>query len=183
MHNTFATPTPTTHHRLLAIVAGTLAGGDQQLVRMDGQALDVVGVANVVALRLLVDVVQHDDGGNEVGHLAGRQLVQIAATVFAAVAVHPVELQLLAGRRLDAAEFVRIANVAGRVQHNGAAAQEQLNGAVLLVVGARAGAGAENATLERLAEAFGCDSCYVHKVMVCVVVHFVQRENQWSNVC
>lgn len=54
---------------------------------MDRQAFDVVGVAQIMALRLLVDVVKHNRCGDEVNNLAGRQLVKVRTAVLASIAV------------------------------------------------------------------------------------------------
>lgn len=59
------------------VLTRTLPGRYQQLVGMNGQALDVIGVPEIVALRLLVDVVKHDGGGDEINDLAGRKLVEV----------------------------------------------------------------------------------------------------------
>lgn len=64
-------------------MAGTLATGHDELVGVDGQALDVVRVAGVVALALLLHVEQHHHRRHEVHDLASRKQVQVAAAVLA----------------------------------------------------------------------------------------------------
>lgn len=52
-------------------------------------------MAEIVALLLLVDVVEDDDGGDEVDHLAGGQQVQVGAAVASSVAVTAVRVRFL----------------------------------------------------------------------------------------
>ena len=74
-------------HRVPDPDMGSLEGtaglpcGDQQLVGVDGHALDVGGVAEVVPLGLLLHVVKHDNGGHKVNHLTRRQKVKIGSSI------------------------------------------------------------------------------------------------------
>ena len=66
---------------------GRLAGGDQQFVGMNGETAYLTRVSTIVPLNLIVDIVEHHHGSNEVNDLAGRQQEQIVPAVLAAVAV------------------------------------------------------------------------------------------------
>ena len=72
-----------THPGIKPVMTRALATSYDHLVRMDGQALDVISVAHVVSLALLLDVEQHDYSRHEVHYLAGWEKVEVAATVFA----------------------------------------------------------------------------------------------------
>lgn len=74
-------------------------------------------MSNVVSLGLLVDIVENDNSSHKIGHLAGGQLVQIGATIFATVSVHPIQFELFAGRWLHFADVIRIL-YAGRCMQN-----------------------------------------------------------------
>ena len=68
-------------HRVPDPNMGSLEGtaglpcGDQQLVGVDGHALDVSSVTEVVPLSLLLHIVEHHHGRDKVNHLARRQKV------------------------------------------------------------------------------------------------------------
>lgn len=49
--------------------------------------LDVIVVAEIVALHTFLEVVEHHDRRNEVNHFSGRQVVDVVPTVAAAVAI------------------------------------------------------------------------------------------------
>lgn len=60
-----------------SIVTGTLTSRYQQLIGMNRQALDVVGVAQIMALRLLINVVENDSRCYEVNDLTGWKLIKV----------------------------------------------------------------------------------------------------------
>lgn len=103
----------------------------------------VISVSDVVPLRLLVDIVQNDDGRHEVSHLAGRQLINVRSAILAAIPVHPVELELFAGRRLHFCDVINAFHVGRSVQDDRPAVEEHFQRALLVVVRARLGAGGE----------------------------------------
>ena len=80
VHGLQAHRVPDPHVGALEGAAG-LSSGDQQLVRVDGHALDVGGVAEVVPLGLLLHVVEHHHCGHEVHHLPSRQKVQVGTSI------------------------------------------------------------------------------------------------------
>ena len=80
VHSLQAHRVPDPHMGPLEGAAG-LPGGDQQLVGVDGHALDVGGVAEVVPLGLLLHVVEHHHRRHKVHHLAGRQKVKVCARI------------------------------------------------------------------------------------------------------
>ena len=80
VHRLQADGVPDTHVGSLEGAAG-LPRGDQQLVGVDGHALDVGGVAEVVPLGLLLHVVEHDHRGHKVNHLTRRQKVKVCSRI------------------------------------------------------------------------------------------------------
>lgn len=69
------------------VLPGALACRNQQLVGVNRKAFDVIGVTQIVTLRLLVDVIKHNRCRDEINNFAGWQLVEIGAAVLSAVSV------------------------------------------------------------------------------------------------
>lgn len=70
------------------VLTAALAGRDQKLVGMNRQAFDVIGVTEIVTLRLFIDVVEHDGGSDKVDNLAGWKLVKVGATILTAISIN-----------------------------------------------------------------------------------------------
>lgn len=85
---------------------------------------NVVRVSNVMSLGLFIHIVEHDDGRHKVRHLAGRQLIQIRATIFAPIAVHPIQFQFFAWRRLHLADVKGVSDIGRRMQDDRSTAQK-----------------------------------------------------------
>ena len=75
------------------VEAWALSCGNIELVRVQGEALDVLGVSQVMSLTHLLTVVEDHHGGQEVNHLSSGQEVEVVPGVSPSVAVHPVQPQ------------------------------------------------------------------------------------------
>ena len=105
------------------------------IVRMMGhKPFDIVGVSEIVPLAVLLGVVEHDDRGDEVDDLAGRQQMQVASAVPATIAVHPVELELALGWCAHLVRVVALEGARGQAQVHRSAAQVHADRTFLLVV-------------------------------------------------
>lgn len=55
---------------------------------MDRDGFDIVSVTQIVALRLLVDIVQNDSCCDKINNFTGWQLIQVRTAVFSSVSIH-----------------------------------------------------------------------------------------------
>lgn len=102
--------------------------------------LHVIRMANIMPLRLFVDVVKHDNGGHEIRHFTGGQLVQIRAAILATVPVHPIQFQFFRWCRLHFTDIVCIFDGWRRLQEYRPATQKHFQVALFFVVGTCVGA-------------------------------------------
>jgi len=81
-------PNSTASHKIPWAAKIVSPSDDLQLHVIDDDVpLDVVGVADVMSLHLLINIVQDDDGGDEVDDLTSRQQVHITPSITATIAI------------------------------------------------------------------------------------------------